>query len=78
LARRYIKLTKPEIKLWKEDLFMAGNESMTPVEEDISPYLRRPLRTLDRARQDRKRRLCRAAGEKTRTEQTASIPTFKA
>jgi hypothetical protein len=35
---------------------MARAHPATPLDHDISPYLQRPLRTLKKAREDRKRR----------------------
>jgi hypothetical protein len=35
---------------------MAREHPATPLDHDISPYLQRPLRTLRKAREDRKRR----------------------
>ena len=53
---------------------LAGNHPMTdekavkPADDDISPYLQQPLRTLETARQDRKRRQSNAADAQARTK----------
>jgi hypothetical protein len=35
---------------------LIGEKPVAPVDGDVSPYLQQPLRTLAKARQDRKRR----------------------
>jgi hypothetical protein len=44
---------------------------VTPVDDDVSPYLRQPLRTLAKARQDRKRRRREIADAEAKARQPA-------
>ena len=49
---------------------MAHEHPAAPIDDDVSPYLQRPLRTLKKAREDRKRRQREAADTEARWNQT--------
>jgi len=50
---------------------MAREQPTTPVDDDISPYLQRPLRTLEKACEDRQRRQREVAGAEAKEEPNA-------
>lgn len=45
---------------------VADEKPETPVDDNVSPYLQRPLRTLEEAREDRKRRQRQIADARAR------------
>jgi hypothetical protein len=47
---------------------MTDEKAAKPGDDDISPYLQQPLRTLETAQQDRKRRHDEAADSQARTK----------
>ena len=50
---------------------LTGEKPLPPVDGDVSPYLQQPLRTLAKARQDRKRRQSEIADAEAKAKQTA-------
>ena len=52
---------------------MVVDKTAKPAHDEISPYLQQPLRTLERALQDRKRRQREAADTQSRTKQLTDL-----
>jgi len=52
------RLRRGDASSWSDERkpALTGEKPVTPVDDDGSPYLKQPLRTLAKARQDRKRR----------------------
>jgi hypothetical protein len=55
-GRPPVDLARRSDQASEEKPSMAREHPATPLDHDISPYLQRPLRTLKKAREDRKRR----------------------
>ena len=51
---------------WKHP--MVDEQTAKPADDDVSPYLQQPLRTLETAQQDRKRRQRQVDDAKARTK----------
>jgi hypothetical protein len=60
-------------RLQKESVLMTAGGPVKP-DEDVSPYLRQPLRTLEQAQQDRKRRQSQIAVTKAKSARWADPP----
>jgi hypothetical protein len=52
---------------------MTDKKASTPANDDISPYLQQPLRALETAQQDRKRRQREAADVQARTKRRTDL-----
>jgi len=52
---------------------MVDEKTAKPTDDDISPYLQQPLRTLKTAQQDRKRRQRDAADAQARTRRRTDL-----
>jgi hypothetical protein len=52
---------------------MTDEKAAKPADDDISPYLQQPLRTLETAQQDRKHRQREAADAKARTKRRTDL-----
>jgi hypothetical protein len=67
------RLRRGDASSWPDETKppLTGEKPVTPVDDDVSPYLRQPLRTLAKARQDRKRRRREIADAEAKARQPA-------